>query len=223
MMGPSRGKHAVSNSPKLIAGVCLLSLVACSHERTSSDVQRDRQERLIAEAAAQVGMPAIKNFRELKMVKDIYELRDQTGLVTYTYLVNDRSGRLIFFCDSIGYGVPYATQFSAPTSIQRYHLAGRSNETDTVGTAELPQAEPNGLFVPQAAEGTWVMCKNPEATESDVRPVYLEPRIIVSQFKLPCRLLEEGCQSPTEPAAAVPSAVAVPARAAPTPSAAPAR
>lgn len=205
----------MSESPQLIASLCLLSLVTCSHERSSSDVQRDRQEQIIAEAAAKVGMPAIKNFRELKMVKDIYELRDQTGLVTYTYLVNEHSGKLIFFCDSIGYGVPYATQFSAPTSIQRYHLAGRTNETDTLGTAELPQAEPNGLFVPQAAEGTWVMCKNPEAQADDVRPVYLEPRIAVSQFKLPCRLLEEGCPAPAEAEAPVPSALGAPPRTAP--------
>jgi hypothetical protein len=50
------------------------------------------------------------------------------------------------------------------------------------GYAILPQADPNGLFAPSSAEGTWVMCKDPGG--SDVRPVYIEPRIVVSPFKL---------------------------------------
>jgi hypothetical protein len=46
----------------------------------------------------------------------------------------------------------------------------------------LPQADPNGLFSPASAEGTWVFCKDPGGTV--VKPVYTEPRIIVSQFEL---------------------------------------
>ena len=105
-------------SPLSVAIVAVM-LTTCAPPPSSSDQQRDRQEKIVAEAAAQVGMPALTNFRELKMVKDIYELRDQTGLVTYTYMVNEFTGKLIFFCDSIGYGMPYATQFSAPVSMQR--------------------------------------------------------------------------------------------------------
>jgi hypothetical protein len=172
--------------------VAAVLLSECAPEPSSSDKQRDRQEKIVAEAAAQVGMPALTNFRELKMVKDIYELRDQTGLITYTYLVNEFSGKLIFFCDSIGYGMPYATQFSAPTSMQRWHMeAFASGQTADYGIQQLPQAEPNGLFVPDSAEGTWVMCKDPNG--SDVRPVYVEPRIVVSQFEMPCSILVDGC------------------------------
>jgi hypothetical protein len=47
----------------------------------------------------------------------------------------------------------------------------------------LPQSEPNGLFMPTTAEGTWVTCINPNST-GEIAPVYVEPRVIVSPFKL---------------------------------------
>ncbi|MEK9151293.1 MAG: hypothetical protein AAB547_01535 [Patescibacteria group bacterium] len=146
-------------------------LVSCDWRPTSDDTQRAQQEKMLQEGTAQVGMPAIKNFRERKLLKDILELRDQQGLVTYTYVWNEMQGKLVFFCDSIGYGIPYATQFTNPQKVENYNRS-----------ITLPQADPNGLFSPASAEGTWVMCKNPNGKE--VRPIYVEPRIIVSPFKL---------------------------------------
>lgn len=149
----------------------------CSSPPTSDDVQREQQERLLAEGTSQVGMPAIKNFRERKILKDILELRDQSGLVTFTYVWSDVRGEWTFFCHSIGYGLPAATQFSNPQKAE--YVSGR-------GVYVLPQADPNGLFSPASAEGTWVLCKDPAGT--DTRPVYLEPRVIVSPFELPQQL-----------------------------------
>ncbi len=119
-------------------------------------------------------MPAIKNFRERKLAKDILELRDQTGLTTYTYLWNELTGKLVFLCDSVGYPLPYAVQFTNPQKVE--------HSRHGTGYAILPQADPNGLFSPASAEGTWVMCKDPNG--KDVRPLYTEPKVIVSQFKL---------------------------------------
>lgn len=168
----------------LMCVLCAVILSACPGQPTSSDIQRDRQEEVVKEGIAAVGLPAMKNFRELKLAKDIYEMRDQTGLVTYSYLWSDIQGKFIFFCDSIGYPIPYATQFTAPQSMQRYYLKSQSGTggSSHYGAQLLPQAEINGLFSPSSAEGTWVMCKDPNGKE--VRPVYVEPRVIVSQFKL---------------------------------------
>lgn len=137
--------------------------------RSSDDVQREQQEKLLQEGTAQSGMPAIKNFRERKLLKDILELRDQDGLATYTYTYSEVSGKLKFFCDSIGYGIPYATQYTNPMKYVGNNLA-------------LPQADPNGLFSPSSAEGTWVMCSDAETKQ--VRPVYIEPKVVVSPFKI---------------------------------------
>lgn len=179
----------------LLVCVLLFALAACSPPPTSSDKQRERQELMVSEGVAQVGVPAIKNFRELKLAKDIYEMRDQTGLVTYSYLENltpavvkghtALGGKLTFVCDSIGYPLPYATQFTAPESMQTYTVpnSGSGSKDRSYGVARLPQSEPNGLHSPASADGTWVMCKDPNG--KDARPLYTEPKVVVSQFKFP--------------------------------------
>ena len=75
----------------LIVMSALLILAGCGVP-SSDKIQQAQSEVLLAEATASVGMPAIKNFREKKLLKDILELRDQNGLVTYTYLWNEFSG-----------------------------------------------------------------------------------------------------------------------------------
>lgn len=155
----------------------LLALAAAPDDcgtPSSDERQQRQQESMLQEGTAAVGMPAIKNFRERRLLKAILELRDQNDLSTFTYLWSEQSGRWVFFCNSIGYGVPYATQYTNPQYMAR----------DTQrGFATLPQADPNGLFSPASADGTWVMCKDPKGTE--VKPVFIEPRTIVSPFELP--------------------------------------
>jgi hypothetical protein len=156
----------------VLATIALIVSACDDRKPTSDETQRAQQERLLAEGTAQTGMPAIKNFRERKLLKDILELRDQDGLTTYTYVWNELAGKLVFLCDSIGYGIPYATQFTSPAKEVGYSTA----------LVAMPQADPNGLFSPASAEGTWVMCKDPGGP--DVRPVYIEPRIVVSPFRM---------------------------------------
>ena len=152
--------------------IAILLLCACN-EPSSDTIQSRQQERILQEGTSQVGMPAIKNFRERKLLKDILELRDQDGLVTYTYIVAEQTGKFVFVCNSIGYGIPAATQFTNP---QKVDWPGGHAVT-------LPQADPNGLFSPATAEGTWVMCSDP--AQGKATPMYVEPRILVSTFKLP--------------------------------------
>ena len=154
-----------------VAAIALLgvTLTGCIEEN-SDDKQRAQQERILQEGTAQTGMPAIKNFRERKLLKQIIEMRDQDGLVTYTYTVPETTGRPVFLCNSIGYGLPAATQYTNPEKIEYQGVT-------------IPQADPNGLFSPSSAEGTWVMCSDPSGN-GKTRPVYVEPRVIVSPFKL---------------------------------------
>ncbi len=160
---------------KTIVSVSLLAILGLTLTgciRKSSDTkQREQQERILQEGNAQTGMPAIKNFRKRKLLKQIIEMQDQDGLVTYTYTVPETTGRPVFLCNSIGYGLPAATQYTNP---EKY--VGRRGAT-------LPQADPDGLFSPESAEGTWVLCSDPSGN-GKTRPVYVEPRIIVSPFRL---------------------------------------
>lgn len=138
------------------------------------------------EATAQTGMPNIKNFRERKLAKDILELRDQTGLITYTYVFSDYNACFLYMGETVGYPLPYATQYTAPETVQTYNLKAPGSDRH-YGATRLPQADPNGLFSPATAEATWSLMKNPAGKETG--PGYMEIRINAFPFKLPDRLV----------------------------------
>jgi len=150
-------------------------LAGCLEEEpTSSQIERRQQEQMTLQAVQSVGMPAITNFAEKRMMRDILELRDRS-VATTTYIV-DMNGNRHKLCNSVGYGLPYATQYTNPQMPQRAGANG------SYSVYVLPQADPNGLYSPASADGTWVLCVNPQ-TGKPV-PLYIEPRIIVSPFPL---------------------------------------
>jgi hypothetical protein len=169
---------------KYLIPILFLFVIGCDvRVETSDDIQRKQQELLLQEGTSQVGMPAIKNFRERKILKDIIELRDQEGLITYTYLFSEQTGKLVFLGETIGYGIPYATQFTNPTKLEAAYLLDKGfNGENLIVTGSIPQADPNGLYSPASAEGTWILMRDP--VSSDVLPQYIEPRIMVFTFKL---------------------------------------
>lgn len=141
----------------------------------SSDAnQKVQQEKVLQEADAQIGLPAIKNFREKKLLKDILEMRDQDGLVTYTYIFSQYNNKFVFVCNSIGYGIPASTQFTNPMKSMSDVYNPQANT--------IPQADPNGLFSPSSANGTWIMCLEPKTGKA--RPQYIEENIATFTYKI---------------------------------------
>jgi hypothetical protein len=157
-----------------------LAIFGCDHEPNSDQKQSIRQEALLQNGVDQVGMPNIKNFRELKEAKMILEMRDQESLNTYTYTRNDFTGKFTFVCNSIGYPLPYATQFTSPQK-EVWH--------QNHGYSIVPQADPNGLYTPASAEGTWVICKDPSSDK--VGPSYIEPKVSTFLWKLPASQVQQ--------------------------------
>lgn len=146
---------------------------------SADQVEAKQTEQLTMEAQKQVGMPAISNFQEKKTLKWIYELCDQADLMCHAYLFNEFKGEVgQYLGRCIGYGVPYSTQFSNP-EILGFVDGG---EYGARNPYNKPQAEPNGLFKPEGMSATWLIMINPETGEPT--PMYVEPTIIVSQFKL---------------------------------------
>ena len=138
--------------------------------KDSSDKEMaEANEKLVAEANSQIGMPDIVNFEEKRKAKMLYELRDKRNYITHTYIV-DMMGKLHKVCTSSGYGIPYSAQYSSPEKIAK--VWG--------GLHNLPQAEPNGLFMPTSSSATWVICIH----KGKPKAVYVEPTIIVSPFPL---------------------------------------
>ena len=143
----------------------------CGGGDSKSDLDlKEKQEQIMLEANAQVGMPAIKNFQERKLMKMILELRDQENLMCYAYLFSEQTGKLIYIGRCVGFGLPYATQYTSPNK--------KVNGTQC--SIAMPQADPNGLFMPSSAEGTWLMMVNPKTGQPS--PCYFEPRVVVSPF-----------------------------------------
>lgn len=116
-------KKFTSLLPLILAAVIL---TACDVRPKNSDtLQSEQQERMLGEATMKTGMPGIINFRERKLAKLILELRDQEGLVTYTYMENLQpavvpgktalGGKLTYMGETIGYppSVCYAIHQSA--------------------------------------------------------------------------------------------------------------
>lgn len=145
-------------------------LTACGQrpDPSSQQLEERKQEEMQKQGINAVGMPAIVNYSEKRMMKDILELRDKMQ-PTITYLVGTNN-QLTKVCDSVGYGLPYATQFTNPQKKADY------------GSFPIAQADPNGLYSPASADGTWVLCL--DKADKKVKPVYIEPRILVSPFPI---------------------------------------
>lgn len=155
----------MKNIPVSFFSIAVLVLSACNE--TSDQKQNRQQEEVSMRSVEAIGLPAITKFSEKRTLKSILELRDKE-VVTYSY-TQDMNGKLHLLCQSVGYGIPYATQYTNP---EKYSSAGLS----------MPQADPNGLFSPAQADGTWIMCLNPQTKQAS--SVLVDPRLIVSPFPI---------------------------------------
>lgn len=167
-------KKVILNSSLLIMGMVFMSNSGCESTPSADQEQAKATKQALLEANHQIGMPAIVNFQERKLFKQILELRDQEKLITYCYLMNEMNGKVgQFLGKGIGYGIPAATQFTNPNK--------RDWSSSQGGVGYLPQADPNGLFMPTTTSATWYMLLD---GKGNPHPVYIEPLIIVSPIKL---------------------------------------
>lgn len=150
----------------------VLALSACGPITESTDTKIENAQAVTrAGLEDRIGQPRIINGTEMRLMNQIMELRDQPNLATFTYR-SDMNGGLHCLGRSIGYGLPYAAQRSNPERESRYGSYGISN---------LPQPEPNGLFMPDSADATWIIMVDPNGRPV---PVYVEDQVTVSPFPL---------------------------------------
>ena len=156
----------------LIIIFSLVFVFGCSSEPTVEDTQTTQTNQMLDEANRQIGMPNIINFQQKKVMKMIYELCDKEDLRCYLYLFSDFKGQLVYIGECIGYGVPFSAQYTNPMKPMRKWGSGW----------KLPQADPNGLYMPVTSSATWVIMVNPKDNKPQV--TYFEPQIIISPFPL---------------------------------------
>ncbi len=98
--------------------------------QTADEVQKRQTEQSLREANKQIGMPSIVNFQERKLFKQIRTVGQFLG-------------------KGIGYGIPASTQFTNPS---KYY--DDPNGGIDAGSIIIPQADPNGLFMPTSSDAT---------------------------------------------------------------------
>lgn len=174
----------------LIMTVLLVgTLVGCSSSEyvaSESSVKQESayQEQLMKQAIGEVGSPEITEFFEKKMAKEIFELRDNSNLITYAYTVN-LDGKYVYLGKCMGFGLPYSVQYTNPEVMKTVD----GGEYGALNPYTLPQADPNGLYMPEGLSATWLMLINEDTGNREI--IYAEPEIVVTQSKLPKRLCAE--------------------------------
>ena len=166
--------------------VMILSLSGCEADLTSGSSNRQEsvyQEELVQQAADEVGMPDITEFYEKKLAKEIFELRDDSSLICYAYTKSDMTGKYVFLGRTMGYGLPYSTQYTNP---QKY--INDPNGSYDAGSIVIEQADPNGMYSPDGLSATWLWLIDEGTGEPNI--AYVEQEIFVTQSKLPARICE---------------------------------
>lgn len=162
---------------------------SCSAGNPAQQRQTQATMQLTNEADRQTGMPAITNFSERKLVRDIYERRDRAG-PTWAYL-QGMDGRLTCLGRAMGYGVPYGAQFTAPKAMQYVRAVDGDGTVSAAGTELMDQPEPNGLYMPDSASATWLQLVDPATGKMSA--VYIEPNLTVTPFRLRGPIVAADC------------------------------
>lgn len=181
-------KKAISVFSLIVVAFLFMGMDSCGEKKAAKDsadaVQAQQTKNMLSEAQRQVGMPNIVNWQQRKLMKMIYELCDKEDLICYAYIKSDYQGKLFFIGKCVGFGIPFSAQFTNPNRIWDLEIDGGGvNKCEDNGEIQvIPQADPNGLFMPTSSSATWLMMVDPETNEP--RPVYIEPEIVVSPFPL---------------------------------------
>ena len=170
----------------LFIGMLLTTFAACEQpviSKSSTEIEREKQEHLSKQAIESVGLPNISNFYEKKTLKKILEMRDNPKLINHFYTKNSMTGKWVYEGKCIGFGISYTTQYTNPEKMG--HLDG--GEYGARNPYTIPQADPNGLYSVPNGTATWIM----RVTDNgDTIVDYIESEIRVSQNKIPARLCE---------------------------------
>jgi len=169
-------------SPLFVIFLALMAFMlftgeACDDNNTSSaeDKQTKQTDKILSEINSELGLPNIKYFQQKRLMKKVYEMCDQEDLICYAYTQSEYSGKLVYLGKCMGFGVPFSAQYTNPEKVV---YSGGHNES----FGSLPQADPNGLYMPTSSSATWLLMIDPATGETHA--TYFESVINVSPFPL---------------------------------------
>lgn len=155
-------------------------LTGCSDIQSTSSAEKAYTSEIKQQIFDMYGMPNISNGYEYAQLKEIYELRDDPNLICYWYTKNDMTGKFVYQGKCVGYGIPYSASLTAP------EVPDYASYNDN---AVLMQAEPNGIYTNGVtSSATWILTVD---EEGNIKPIYVESEITVTQTKMNSRLCED--------------------------------
>lgn len=176
----------------VILSISLTVFAGCEEypmeEKSSDEIQAQVSEKANKQALRTVGEPKILNFTEKKLVKKLYEMRDDPELICYAYVIN-KEGKHVYLYRTFGFGINASIQFSNPQKRIDNKFDYGSKSDHYLGDHIMPQAEPNNLFMPEGLAATYLMAIDDITGKTKV--IYAEPEIVVSEVKLPPRLVAD--------------------------------
>ena len=159
-------------------------LTSCMKD-TSSQAEQDQTletNRILEEINREIGLPNIVNFQQKKLMKMVFEMCDKADLLCYAYLQCNYTGELIYLGKCIGYGVPFSDQYTSPLKVIDVDRIKGMRADQGADIQVVPQADPNGLYMPTSSDATWLLVVDPRTNESGL--AYIEHRISVFPFKI---------------------------------------
>jgi hypothetical protein len=154
----------------LILVAMAASTVLAGCEPTSAEVDKKQQDAQTKQAQMAVGMPSVTNFAKRRTLKMAIENQDKM-VPTVTYVWSQFTGKLFKICDSIGYPIPAATQYTSP----------QMKEGGLDHPVVLPQADPDGTYSPSSADATLVSCVGPD---KKIHLLTVEDKVWATDFPL---------------------------------------
>lgn len=156
---------------KLLLAVSLFA-ISLNVAAWGSDSENTKVAMRVAKQQAQYSkvqpIPFFNWSLERDMLIQLYNIRNFRA-ATHTVWRGDTSV-IEGDCPSIGYGLPYDTSLSNPTTTTDEDQKGRSS----TALASIGQAEPNGVFASTNTSATWVMCVN---STGQIEPIYVEAKV----------------------------------------------
>lgn len=146
-------KFLMAGTLVVIVLAMALSLAGCAPPpETVNETETRQQAAVLKNIVENQPPPDLGGYsREREALIQIVEERNRST-PTWTYRIA-LDGSLIEVCPSIGFGIPYATQLTAP---ERMETGG--NGSSGYWAVTVPQSEPNSLYSPESANATWVIC-----------------------------------------------------------------
>lgn len=150
----------------LLAVAAVVALSACDVQSQPTGQQLENQQQAIAQQSLDEAQPLpAYPYSQIKQNMIELESAEATGIQSTTFMFGGANALdPIQVCPSIGVPIPSTASLSNPLKTQGGYYNG----------SVIAQEDPNGVYMPTAGSGTFVMCVQPDGS---VKPVYAEGNV----------------------------------------------